>query len=500
MAGAHSSLSASKTKEWGNCAAVIPMAELFGRDSPSGRAAQMGTCVHALIERCLAEGVAPSTYLDRVAEVLNPDTDREGVSILKRGAKMPTGVDRVVFLLDAELVEAATHMADYVVGRLVELFPDTYRAEDGYAVTQAAVAAGHLRLESRTNPLPHRDDTGGTADVTIDAWPVVLEVVDYKNGSGVYVPVRGNPQLRTYVLGRAVEASPDLGDYASYRAAVCQPRHHQAPQPDGVSYEELSATELGEFRSWLDAAASRVDGARECVSGAAAQKSMAFEGGAAERDDLTPEEALEVLHRNGYVTTGEDGAHCTWCDMLAVCPAAKARAQETARSDFLEDEVPADAKAVKARVEEDVSTMGAKSLAQVLPWLPFLSKYAAAVELRARTLLASGGEVPGWKLVQTSGNRTWRSDLSESELVERLTSEYGVERSQLFSAPVPPKLLSGPKVEKLLPSKRRKEFSDALLYKPVGGVDMVPEADGRPAYVPAADAAADFEGVEYDGE
>ena len=32
-------------------------------------------------------------------------------------------------------------------------------------------------------------------DVTIDAWPEVLEVVDYKNGSGVFVPIEGKPAM-----------------------------------------------------------------------------------------------------------------------------------------------------------------------------------------------------------------------------------------------------------------------------------------------------------------
>lgn len=496
MAGTHASLSASKTKEWGNCPAVIPLAEMFGGDDPSGHAAQMGTCVHYLIERCLGEGVAPSTYQGRIAEILHPNTDKEGVSILKPRAKMPTlASGRVVFELDAELVEAATHMVDYVVSRLVELFPGVYTEDQGYSVTRLAVERKDLRLESKTNPLPHRSDTGGTADVTIDAWPALLETVDYKNGSGVYVPIVGNPQLGSYLLGRALETSSDLREYAGYRRSICQPRHHQAPRPNGVSSEDITPAELEAFQKWLDNAATRVDMARDCLSTAASQKSMAFEGGAAERDDLTVEEALDVLYRGGFATVGTDGSHCTYCKAKTFCPAARAKAQEVARADFA-DEPPED---VKQAVADDVGMMGPNSLAEVLPWLPFLKKYGEAVEARARAMLAEGKPVPGWKLVQTAGDRTWREDLDVEAIVDKMAMDFGVERGKLFEPAKPPALLSGPKVEKLLPSKRRAEFSDRLLYRPVGGVKLVTEADKRPALEPGKGAAADFEDVEDDG-
>lgn len=492
MAGTHASLSASKTKEWGNCPAVIPLAEMFGGDDPSGHAAQMGTCVHYLIERCLGEGVAPSTYQGRIAEILRPNTDQEGVSILKPGAKMPTlASGRVVFELDAELVEAATHMVDYVVSRLRELFPNGYLEEHGYAVTRAAVECGDLKLESKTNPLPHRKDTGGTADVTIDAWPEVLEVVDYKNGSGVFVPIEGNPQIRSYLLGRALEHG-GVGEYAWYRASVCQPRHHQAPRPNGVSSEDLKPDELGAFSRWLDGAATRVDGARRVAADA---WSAGRDPAGNQHEELTPEGLLERLYHAGYATVGTDGSHCTYCKAKTFCPAARDKAQEVARADFADDP-PED---VKQAVADDVGMMGPNSLSEVLPWLPFLKKYGEAVEARARAMLAEGKPVPGWKLVQTAGDRTWREDLDVEAIVDKMAMDFGIERGKLFEPAKPPALLSGPKVEKLLPSKRRTEFSDRLLYRPVGGVKLVTEADKRPALEPGKGAAADFEDVEDDG-
>lgn len=498
MAGTHASLSASKTKEWGNCAAVIALAEMFPVDDPSGTAAMMGTCVHDVIERCLGDGVPPSAYAGRLLELLKPNTAEEGVSVLKVGAKMPTlASGRVVFLFDEELVDAATAMVDYVVRRLRELFPGKYTEEMGYAVTKGAVHDGHLRLESKTNPLPERSDTGGTADVTIDAWPDCLELVDYKNGSGVYVPVQDNKQLKSYLLGRAKEGGKgELRDeYAVYRIAICQPRHHKAPQ-GGVSHEEFDFAELKRFDDWLRRAADRVDQARALVSDVAVQKSMAFEGGAADRDDLTMEEVLDVLYRGGFATVGEDGSHCRYCDAAAVCPAARDAAQAAARRDFA-DVAPED---VKEAVKEDVDMMQGNSLSQVLHWLPFLTQYVKAVEARARTVLAARGEVPGWKLVQTLGDRTWSPDLTPEAIVDRLSMDFGLARDVLFTPPTPPALLSGPKVEKLLPSKRRKEFSDRLLHRPSGGIKLVLETHPSPAYVPAADAASDFADVEQDGE
>ena len=44
----HARLSASQTKDWANCPAIIPLGEAFPEDDPSGQAAMMGTCVHAL--------------------------------------------------------------------------------------------------------------------------------------------------------------------------------------------------------------------------------------------------------------------------------------------------------------------------------------------------------------------------------------------------------------------------------------------------------------------
>lgn len=478
----HARLSASQTKDWASCPGTIAVKEAFPVPDPSGKAAQLGTAAHALIERCLGEGVHPSSYRGRLIEVL--EQGQGGTSILRAGAKWPKEATRVVFEVDDEMVDATGSFCEYVAERLAELFPQTFPSSDP-SFTKEAVARGILKLEGRVNPLPERDDTGGTADVTIDAWPEVLEVVDYKNGTGVLVPVENNWQLRSYVLGRAQEAG---AEYERYRYTVGQPRHFRAPQPRGISYEECTHQELMKFRDELRAACARVDRAREAY---VALWSAGRDPAGNAHEEPTLEALMERLHQGGHLSTGQDGSHCTFCKLVARCPAAMARVEETAGADF-------DEPAHELEVPE-----GPNHLASVLPWLGFLEKYAKATRAHAAQMLRDGKQVPGYKLVQTKGDRTWRTDVDQKTVLARLASEFGLDDPSRALVPPPapyePVLLSGPKVEKLLPAKMRAAFSDALLYRPDGGISMVTEDDKRPAITPGAAASDDFPDEEDDG-
>ncbi|UFK26722.1 CRISPR/Cas system-associated protein [Roseobacter phage RDJL6] len=479
----HARLSASQTKDWFNCPGTIALKEMFPVDDPSGPAAQLGTCAHLLIERCLEEGVPPADYEHRLIEIKHPDSDKEEVVIMRKNAKWPKQAGRVIFEVDEEMIEATTAFIDYVIWRLVELFPEAYDTtgfgdEVPYTISVDAVKRGHLKLEGRVNPLPERDDTGGTADVTIDAWPDLMELVDYKNGTGVLVPVENNLQLKSYTLGRAVENGGDLGDYAAYRYTIGQPRHHRAP-PGGMSSEEVTPAELGEFRRQLIAACERVDKARKVLD----------DLWAAGRDPAgnshhvpTIEEARQALFNSGFLSVGEDGSHCNWCPHLNECPAARAKVEDVAGMDFADE------------AEELEAPLGPNHIAMILPWKPFIESFLKKAAAKAEEL-ALQEQMPGYKMVRKGGNRTWKPDMKEQETIDRLVLDFGVDPKKIMTEPVAPKLRTGPQVEKLVPSKRRKEFNDEFLWKPEGGLTMVPESDGREA-VSMSDASDDFGDVE----
>lgn len=473
----HARLSASQTNWWWHCPGALAYVEAHAPDEAgSGYHAQMGTAAHALVERCLEEGSEPSDYEGRLIEIEDPN-GREDAVILPKGAKWPKEATRVVFEVDQEMYEAVQAMTDYVRRRCIELglVPDWAVEAGGTAIAVAGlVRRGTVRLESRVNPLPDRDDTGGTADVTIDAWPTVLEVVDYKNGSGVFVPVAGNKQLRSYTAGALREVA-DPEDYELVRYTICQPRHIDSP-PDGVMYEEATPAELIAWTDELARRAERVDHARNRVA-----------------VGLT----LDGLFEDGFLDVGETGSHCTFCDVKTYraddgttrsCPAAFAKAQELASIDF--DDEP----------EEIEADAGPNRLAVLLPWVPFLDKWIKALEADAERCLLSGGRIEGQKLVRKrSSGRKWRGtievDGEEVELTEDMIVEALVERgAKLEDCYTKPELRSGPQTEKLIPAKQRKAFSDAYMFAPEGGLTVAPESDKRPAV--EVDPASDFDGVE----
>ena len=146
-----------------------------------------------------------------------------------------------------------------------------------------------LSAERYVVPLPQRDDTGGTADAILDA-STELEVVDYKHGRGVYVPVEDNKQTLSYLLG-AVEAAG--WRHRGYRHTIIQPRHPQG----GVESQDVTPDALKEFQRDLALAAKVVDNAREHA------------------------EAQGKRYGLGAMTDYmKAGDHCIFCPLKAECP------------------------------------------------------------------------------------------------------------------------------------------------------------------------------------
>lgn len=459
----HAKLSASGTKQWLTCpgsAAYIMHHKI--PTSSSGFAAQEGTAAHFLIETCLREGSEPVDYIGRMIEVKNgSDT-----FFLAPKAKKPRAAERVIFTVDEDMVYATTRMTNYVRSRLDELGLDM----------------GVVKLETKVHPLSgdYQDLTGGTGDVVIDAWPRVLEVVDYKHGRGVYVPVEGNYQAQSYMLGAMREAQEKHNDayvqsYAEFRYTICQPRHTQAPE-GGVSSEVKTAEELMEFKNRLQDGVDRVLAARSLL----------------EKDPT-----MAALHKASYLQPGEFGDACTFCPLKATieygdrsgkvisCPALLDAVNRQAGLDFSDDalEVYTDnsealQKAQSLNPDALKVERTASDLATVLSWLPVIEAWAKEVKAAAEGRALQGEVIPGWKVVEKKGRRSWRSDLSETQIVKQLMQEFKLHKDDLFAEP---KLLTGPQVEKLIDKPARKNFNEKLLSAGEPEKIVVPESDKRPA-------------------
>lgn len=443
----HAKLSASQTKTWWNCPGSLAFLEANPElKRESGSHARLGTCAHYLLELCLENGVLPDHYGGRLIRIeVNADGSDGDTVLLDAGAEAQDDMDHEV---DLDMVEAVEHCVSYVRSRLLELTGDES--------TTKAIENGTLRVEQRVNPLPHRDDTGGTGDVLIDIWPEVFEIVDYKHGSGVFVPVEGNYQLRSYLGGGCHKY--DAFDYELLQYTICQPRHIQAPY-NGIMSEQISSKDLKKWLSQLDTAASRVDEARELVH------THMMDAGAAQED---PTLLLDSLYNKGFISVGQEGgSHCTFCDIKAWCPAARDKAQEVAAVDFADE-------------PEEIDKPGPNQIAVVMPWVDFLDKWLKDVNIAAEHTLLAGGKIDGFKVVRGKANRVLKPNIDDDKLVATAV-KFGAKKEDCFKPPVAPKVKTGPQLEKLLPAAKRKAFSDEVMHKPEGKLTVVPVSDKRPA-------------------
>ncbi len=262
-----------------------------------------------------------------------------------------------------------------------------------------------------------------------------LVIYDYKHGAGVPVSVENNAQLKFYALG-AIDSHPDWM-LESVELVIVQPR----AMGEAVKRWSPDVSDLFAFKADITIA------------------------------------VMEAQMAGAELSTGD---HCRWCPAKALCPKVQSEALEvfggtvdTTTADLPEPKT-LDADRIRAILDG-----GAK----LVDWYNEVQKFAEGY-------LVSGGEIPGYKLVQKIGRRKW---IEADEEVAAFMLMQGFNEDQVR----PRKLITLTEAERLLKqSKAGKDTLDALelnyTIKESSGVTMAPASDRREAVNIAAKA---FEGV-----
>ena len=279
-----------------------------------------------------------------------------------------------------------------------------------------------------------------------------LDVVDYKNGSGVLVEAENNPQMMLYAWGALRYFKPIFGD--SIHVV-----HMSIVQPNA-------------------------GGVREWEIGKAAIMHWA--------ETVAKPHAKQAWDGENIFCVGD---WCRFCKAKATCterakamfdvePLAGATPKEaigvpeTWTLEVLPGEPLSRGKVTPLLSDAEIGDILTRAK-DVAAWLKDLETYALSATLEGRP-------IAGWKAVEGRGSREWNggSDTAFDHLLER-----GVPRAILYEE----KPVSVAGLEKALGKKAFAEAAEGLWTKTPGKPTLVPESDKRPPYNPA-DAA--FEVVE----
>lgn len=152
--------------------------------------------------------------------------------------------------------------------------------------------------------------------------------------------------------------------------------------------------------------------------------------------------------------------------------------------------------------DKDPSSMDDAQIRQIMEAAPLMRQLLEGVEKEALRRLKAGQTIPGLKLVNGKGSRSW--SLTEAEIAEKLV-KMGVPKSAVYET----KLVSPAKAEKLtwkkkdgtqmqLSDRQLKTMETEYVTKLAGALTVVPESDNRPAVV--TNAAPLFSAVETPAE
>lgn len=305
MPDAHAPLSPSAAHRWMTCPASIRMTALVTRPvhSESIYAAE-GTTAHTVAELCTRR---------YVLKTLSQKEFNDAYKEATKGWPLEQREDML------------THGKAYAkyLGRLVAAHPHST-----------------LMLEQRLETeIP---DCWGTSDAVLLA-PGLIDVTDYKYGTGIRVFAKDNEQLMLYGLG-ALRQYGILGDVETVRIGVFQPRL------DHYDTWEISAADLLE---WADTVALPA--------------------------------ALETHEEDAHFGPSESA--CRFCPAAGEC---RARMEAALNEDFT----------------QDPDLLEPNEIADILERMPEILSFCKAVEEAAlRKAYSENIPLPGWKVVLSGGRR-----------------------------------------------------------------------------------------------
>ena len=354
--------------------------------------------------------------------------------------------DEGEFVIDADRAARVKTAIEYVKSRVTQL--------NGMA---------EVVPETRVDPqwFTNRDDLSGTVDIQIIGGGV-LEIVDYKDGMAE-VPAEGNLQLQQYALGKLAE---------------CRKGHNV---PDQYPWHEVRMTII--------------------------QPKLALRGGTPITTWTVPVSELltkiSVLVDQARATDNPDAplipgdSQCKYCRAKGACSALAGNVMKEIGVMFqpIADQT---FEIAQQSADRDPAVMSDDQIRQVMEAAPLMRQLLEAVEKEALRRLEAGQSIPGLKLVNGRGSRTWA--LPEEEMAKKLV-KMGIPKTAIYET----KLVSPAKAEKLVWEKRdgtkvsltprqMSRMEQEYVSKVAGKLTVVPESDSRPAVV--KNAAPMFSAVE----
>ncbi len=307
--------------------------------------------------------------------------------------------------------------------------------------------------ETRVDPqwFTGRDDLSGTVDIQIIGGGV-LEIVDYKDGMAE-VPAEGNLQLEQYALGKLAECRkghnvPDQYPWYEVRMTIIQPKLALRGGGTPITTWTVPVSEL------LTKISVLVDQAR-----------------ATDNPDA-------------LLIPGD--SQCKYCRAKGACSALAGNVMKEVGIMFqpIADQT---FEIAQQSADRDPAVMSDDQIRQVMEAAPLMRQLLEAVEKEALRRLEAGQSIPGLKLVNGRGSRTWA--LPEEEMAKKLV-KMGIPKTAIYET----KLVSPAKAEKLVWEKRdgtkvsltprqMSRMEQEYVSKMAGKLTVVPESDSRPAVV-----------------
>lgn len=343
------------------------------------------------------------------------------------------------FTVDNDRAERVKVAVDYIRNRIEEL------KADGYEVS--------LYAEEKVNPaaLVGRDDMSGTVDCRIVTRDL-MELIDYKDGMND-VGVDGNLQLELYDVGALADYPPGTPVPLRIRNTVIQPKLRLKGLP-AITSQVVRTVDV--FK----------------------------------RLDIIKAEAAATDQPDAPLVPGE--SQCKWCRAKA-CSARASYVMEKAGVSFppVQDSPASVLDLAEQSAGKDPSTMSGDQLRHILEAAPLLRQLLEAVDEEALRRMKSGIQIPGFKVVNGRGSRSWNCD--EDEMAKKLV-QMGIPKGEIYTR----KLISPAQAEKLrwkkrddtpvqLSEKQLKRMDKEYVAHLAGKPTVVPDSDSRRAIIMTAE-------------